>query len=460
MLQSTEYELKPYIMWFWRTSNFNEVAKRRVLEKTKRAKLLLLLLRGGIGLQIIIGIVLFGFGVQLANNQLIVGGILVIVSYPLVWAHAIVLPLVLARTVIVKPKERQVVAKAASRFSKSKAVKIAVAGSYGKTTMKELLKTVLSEGKIVAATPGNMNVAVSHAKFAATLTGDEQVVVIEYGEGKPGDVAAFNQMVKPTIGVITGLAPAHLDHYKTVAAAGKDIFSLAEFVGPKNVFVNDESPDLEDFLQTGYHTYNRHAVLGWKISRIKVDIEGTGFTMKQGKKSLILKSGLIGKHLVGPLAFCAALAAELGLTDAQIKAGVAKTKPFEHRMQPRRLAGGWVIDDTYNGNLEGVRAGLELLTSLKAGRKTYVTPGLVDQGEKSQDVHITMGHLIAKAQPDRVVLMQNSVTEWIKTGLVEEKFRGELIEQSDPLKFYSSLEHFLAVGDVVLMQNDWTDNYN
>jgi UDP-N-acetylmuramoyl-tripeptide--D-alanyl-D-alanine ligase len=128
-------------------------------------------------------------------------------------------------------------------------------------------------------------------------------------------------------------------------------------------------------------------------------------------------------------------------------------------MQPYQLSGAWIIDDTYNGNLEGIGAGTRLLKDLDAKRKLYVTPGLVDQGEQTESVHNKVGQLIAESQPDVVVLMRNSVTEYIKAGLKEGKFSGELRIEDNPLEFYTNLSHFIASGDLVVMQNDWTDNY-
>jgi len=138
---------------------------------------------------------------------------------------------------------------------------------------------------------------------------------------------------------------------------------------------------------------------------------------------------------------------------------VAKTVPFEHRMQPYTLNGAWVIDDTYNGNIEGVRAGTALLKSLDAVRKLYVTPGLVDQGHETKNIHEQMGVLIAAAKPDIVVLMKNSVTPYIEKGLKQGLFGGELRIETDPLGYYRNLDQHIATGDLVLMQNDWPDNY-
>lgn len=460
MLQSTEYMVKPYLQWYWRTANFTQVARRRSLDMTRRAKLLLLVIRLGIALQIALAIVLLVYAYDARNWQLFNIGVVLLLSFPVMWAHLITIPLVLARHLIAAPHERRLVKQSAALFSKHEGIKIAVLGSYGKTTVKELLRTVLSAGKDVAATPANKNVAASHARWVRTLTGKEEVLIIEYGEGAPGDIKRFADTTKPDLAVITGVAPAHLDQYKTLEAAAQDIFSIVDVVGSENTYINRESEPLLPYISKNQEGYDASETMGWKISKIAVSVDKTSFVMKKGKKTLKLYTGLVGRHLVGPLAFCAAIASELGMTNKQIEKGVADTKPFEHRMQPRLLAGGWVIDDTYNGNLEGVRAGLSLLGELKAKRKIYVTPGLVDQGEQTEAIHQEVGELIADAKPDKVVLMKNSVTAFIQAGLTAKEYSGEVVIEDDPLRFYTHLDQVIAVGDVVLMQNDWTDNYN
>jgi len=459
MLQSTEYQVKPYLAWYWRTNNFNDVSHRRSLDKTRRARLLVAGLRIGIALQIIVGIIVLIQGIQKNQVSDIYFGIAILLSYPVIWAHLIVIPLLVARFFIVLPKDRRAVKVSRRIFEEHGAIKIAVAGSYGKTTMKELLLTILGEGKKVAATPANKNVAISHAHFAKKLRGDEEVIIIEYGEGAPGDVARFAKNTKPTIGIITGLAPAHLDRYKTLDSAAKDILSLADFLNEKNIYINNESDPLKKYKKSSYTPYDQNSVLGWKISDIHVRIDGMSFAMEKNGQKLSLQSGLIGRHLIGSLALCVALAKEIGCTDRDIIVGVAKTIPFEHRMQPREMAGGYIIDDTYNGNLEGVRVGLQLLSELDSRRKIYVTPGLVDQGKESMHVHQEMGRLIAKANPTKVVLMKNSVTHWICDGLASGGYKGELVIEKKPLDFYTNINQIIAAGDIMMLQNDWTDNY-
>lgn len=459
MLQNTEYRAGPYLAWYWRTQNFNKVMYRRSLERTKAARLLLLALRLGMLLQIAVGLALIAlwYWHGLAGGWEF--GLALVLSYPIVWAHLVCLPLVIGRWVVVSPHEHSLVKQSEKIFEQHPGVRIVVAGSYGKTSMKEILNTVLSEGKKVAATPANKNVAISHALFARRLTGDEDILILEYGEGAPGDVAKFARTTHPTHAVITGIAPAHLDRYKTIRRAATDIFSVAEYLKGQNVYVNGESPYIDDFVKDNYHLYGKDGVLGWKVSGIELTTKHTSFTLTKGKQKLRLTSGLLGMHQVGPLALAAVLGLELGLTDKQVMAGVAKTVPFEHRMQPYEMSGASVIDDTYNGNIEGIRVGLKLLQTLDAKRKIYVTPGLVDQGKEAKQIHRQIGELIAAAKPDMVVLMNNSVMPDIKAGLEAGKYAGELRIESDPLEFYTNLKHFIAAGDVVLLQNDWPDNY-
>jgi UDP-N-acetylmuramoyl-tripeptide--D-alanyl-D-alanine ligase len=461
MLQSSEYNVSNYLKWFLRTNDFSKVMYRRHLVKTKPAKMLLNAFVLGVFLQVVVSGYLFYRTIHIHHS--ITGSVIVaafLLSAPIAWAYLITVPLFLGRWLIIKPRNWWITWGSKTIFANHPATKIAVAGSYGKTTVKELLVTVLSEGKKVAATPGNKNVPSEHAKFARKLKGDEEILIIEYGEGAPGDVPKFARITRPNVGVITGLAPAHLDKYKTLHRAGTDIFGLADYLKGEQVYVNGECDELKPFVKEKYHLYSNKGVLDWKVSDIKSSLDGVSFKMANLNETLSLKSDLVGQHQISSLVLVAALAYQLGLSKAQIEKGVSKTKPFEHRMQPQKVDGAWVIDDTYNGNIEGMKAGLALLKELPAKRKIYVTPGLVDQGSETMRVHHELGKTIVKTDPDMTVLMRNSVTDYILTGLKEDGYGGELLIEDDPLNFYTNLSQFVATGDLVLMQNDWPDNYN
>lgn len=458
MLQDTEYRLRPYLAWYGRVSDFRAVMKRRQLDMTPKVRLLLLALWASIG---VTGVIVTGLLVvawQQSHWWPLFGAAAVLLAAPLVLAYGIVIPLFVGWLLIQKPREQIIVRRAVSVLRDHPGRRIAVAGSFGKTTAKEMLRTVLTEGLNVAATPGNMNTPIGISRFAMTLQGDEDILIFELGEEKPGDVRALARLTHPEFGIITGINEAHLSSFGSLENTVATIFELEDFVTPKKLYKNEESKLAKSYKNKSKLWFSKKGAGEWRVSHASTSIEGTTFQLKRKKEIMHIQTGLIGTHTVGVTAAVAALAYDLGVGIAAIERGMRKVRPFEHRMQARPLQGAWIIDDTYNGNSQGVEAGLAFLKQSGAKRRVYVTPGLVEQGSKTQEVHETIGKQIANSA-DVVVLMKNSVTEYIKTGLKQRKFKGKLIEIDNPLQFYTNLDQFVAAGDVVLMQNDWTDNY-
>lgn len=450
MLQQFEYNPGKFLQWAVAYPNLMSAHKRGTFVPTKRAQAMLVIAYASYACWLATSLC---FGLVYGWKYVLIAVLAVpAVAFVLFFASTVL------QLLVVNPAQQKEIKQAAEKLSGLSATKIAVLGSYGKTTMKEILLTVLSEGVPVAATPGNKNVIISHARWINKHISDQQVLVVEYGEAQPGDIAMLAGFSKPDIAVITGIAPAHLDQYPTLESIADDLASVKDFVPAPNIFCNSSA---ELVLRRLPHaiSYSQTAIAGWQISDIIVSFEGTRFTMKKDRQILHLQSGLLGAHMVGPLAAAVVIARQLGLTDKQIITGVAKTKPYEHRMEPRQLGGAWVIDDAYNGNIEGMKAGLSLLKALPAKRRIYVTPGLVDQGVETEAVHLELGRVIGDTAPDTVVLMQNSVTEYIQAGLTESGFTGNIRLESHPLEYYSNLDQHLAAGDVAMLQNDWPDSY-
>lgn len=457
MLQSSEYNLRAYWQWVLRADDMRVVAKRGGLDMTIKAVLLYLWL---IFVAVVLGLLIAVSGYRAifdANLMETVAILVVVVVAPWVVAISVLLPVWLGETFVQKPRQHKIIARTAECISAHPGHKIAIAGSYGKTSMKEMLKTILSVKLDTAATPGNLNTPLGTAKFAGQLSGEEDVVIFELGESRVGDVAELCNITQPDEGIITGVSEAHLESFGSVENIVDTVLELAEYLGEKPVYKNGESELVAAQAEKDAYTYSVDGVGKWRVSDVTTDIHGTAFTATRGKTKLSLHSGLLGEYQVGPIMACVDIAHRLGLSVDEIEEGVACTKPFAHRMQPRRVVGGWVIDDTYNGNPSGVEAGLDFLKNIDAKRKVYVTPGLVEQGQATERVHIAIGEQAAFC--DEVVLMQNSTTEYIKQGLEKAKFAGTLTIIDNPLAFYQNIANFVADGDVVLMQNDWPDNY-
>jgi UDP-N-acetylmuramoyl-tripeptide--D-alanyl-D-alanine ligase len=455
MLQQVNYRAPKFIEWLSRNPNLRSVMNRKTLDKTKAAKLLLAFATTAWILFILTGVVLLFIASGLVN----VLGFVILLASPFLSGLSLVIAVYGAHIFIAAPNEKKLMQDSERIFRVHPGVKIGVAGSYGKTTSKEVLTTILREKFNVAVTPGNMNTPIAHARFASKLDGDEDILVLEYGEEYPGDTKKFIETTKPDYAVLIGLAPNHLDYYKTLDNLANDLLELRS-LGSEKLLINGESKLLQKYLEKTDTIITSKSADGWSISDIKVEVSGTSFTMTGKKQKLFLKSSLLGRHHVAPLAMAVVIASKLGLSKKQIEDGVSKTAPFEHRMQPRIVAGATLLDDTYNGNIEGILAGLDLLKELKANRKIYVTPGLVDQGEETQKVHHEIAKKLYDVAPDLIVLMDNSATRIIEDALAKLNYQGLVQIETNPLNFYQNIDKIVAAGNLVMMQNDWTDNYN
>lgn len=452
MLQASDYQLKNYFKWLLRVRRFDRVMTRRRLDYTQKASLLVLI--GIVAYLAIVGLAIY----CLLYQQWVVAA-LGFVTIPYVIGILLAVLTQAGYLIMQKPKERQLINNATNSISRHRGVKIAVAGSYGKTTFKELLYTVLDSKLHVAASPGNMNTAVGLSRFAAQLDGTEDVLIFEFGEEKRGDVKRLCNIAKPGIGIITGISEAHLETFKSVDEIVATIFELQNYIGVEHTYKNADSGYVaKKVMMPDQLAYTQAGVDGWRVGQVTASLEKTEFTVKRGDTIIHAKTALLGEHQIGPICACIDIAYKLGMTPDEIEKGLQWVAPFEHRMQPRNVNGALVIDDTYNGNINGVESGLRLLEKSNANRKIYVTPGLVEQGRETGAIHTRMGELIAPVA-DVVVLMKNSTTNYICQGLKNKGFTGKLKIIDNPLEFYENIQHFVVAGDVVLMQNDWTDNY-
>jgi UDP-N-acetylmuramoyl-tripeptide--D-alanyl-D-alanine ligase len=271
--------------------------------------------------------------------------------------------------------------------------------------------------------------------------------------------------------VITGVNEAHLERFGSLEKASNTIFELAEYLKSKSgsfskgssnrevlVYVNSEGT-VKPRDDKSYILYGQKGTSEWKVESANTGIEGITISFEHVGRHVEAHSKLLGLHNVGPLSAAADIAFRLGLTEEQIQTGISKTKPFDHRMRPRTDGGVTWIDDSYNGNPDGAAAAIEFLKTLKGQRRFYVTPGLVEMGARKEEIHKEMGRKLAEANIEKVVLIRDSVTPYIEEGLKEAGYKGEVIWYDFGPTAFNALPKMTVAGDVILIQNDWPDQY-
>lgn len=455
MLQAVEYNIGDYLVWYQRTKNFTHVEQRKQLVKTPKAVLLLTIAWVIIGLFYSLALY-FLFNADFGYILFA----LILFAAPYLLAYGLAFLLLIITIFVQRPVGYYIVKQAQKRLKTHKGIKIAIAGSFGKTSMREILKTVLSKGKKVAAPPHSYNTPLSISQFIQSLEGDEEIVIFELGEYYPGDVRKLCQLVQPQIGIITGVNEAHLTKFKNLRQTTSTIFELSDWLGKKPLYINGENQLARNKALINHIFYSRNGTGEWKVENIHTDLTGVSFTLVKKNLKFQFKSKLIGLHQIGPLIAAIDIAYRLGMPLEQIQKGVANTKPFHHRLAPTTDENDIVtIDDSYNGNPDGVKVAIEFLGSLKNHKRFYVTPGLVEMGSRAKTVHEEIGKQLAQAKIENVILIKNSVTEYIERGLKKSNYEGKILWFDDALSTYAALPHLTIKGDVVLLQNDWPDQY-
>ncbi|MEK7177343.1 MAG: UDP-N-acetylmuramoyl-tripeptide--D-alanyl-D-alanine ligase, partial [Patescibacteria group bacterium] len=332
---------------------------------------------------------------------------------------------------------------------------IGVAGSYGKTGMKDLISTVLAEKYEVVKTPESVNTPVGIARtILASVDEKTEILVIEMGEYYPGDIKNICLIAPPQIGVITGINEAHFERLKSIDNSVKTIFEIAQNMNPNGILLLNGK---DKYIKNDYKKYILNQEIYFYSSKGKIEFneDAPGFIYQK------IFFPVLGQYNLDKVDGVIYLAKKLGLTNQEIETGLKKIKTPAHRLQPilNREKNILVIDDSYNGNPDGVEEAIQTLSLFKKRRKIFITPGLVEMGDKSKEVHKRIGERLNDVV-DLVILIKNSVTPSVEEGLVKAGFNKKNIIWFDSMmEAQNNLGNIVKSGDVVLFQNDWPDNY-
>lgn len=354
--------------------------------------------------------------------------------------------------------------KARKIISATKDLKIiGIAGSYGKTTMKNVLLSILQEKYKIVTPEGNINTALGISTWVTKKSlKNTDILLVEFGEEYEGDNAKIAKIFPPDMVIITGVNEAHFERFGNIERLGKTIFESV-INAKKNAKIYLNSDDQNVMKMYDKYLEGREKELfsqtDAKISDKTFDMEKLVWSAKV-KDLGSIEVPFLAKYIFADLSAVISISKELGLTSQEVKKGIANLKPVKHRLEPIKGEGGvLVIDDSYNGNPAGVNEAIKTLALFKNRRKVYLTPGLVETGLENSRVHTEIGKELAKVA-DVVILVKNSATPYIENGLLEAGFKKEnILWFETAFEAHNSLSQILQKGDVILFQNDWGDQY-
>ena len=345
--------------------------------------------------------------------------------------------------------------------------KIAITGSYGKTSSKNILNDILNVKYNSYATEKSFN-TMNGLMISINNKLDKftDVFISEMGAFKRGEIKELCELIKPQYGILTIIGTAHLESFGSRENIQKAKFELIDSLPKEGIAILN----MDDSYQTSYKIKSECKKVWVSISNKKADVyaeniklssKGTSFkvTFKESKDSCTLETKLLGNANVYNILQAVALAYNLGLTLEQIKTGVKRIKPIEHRLELKKYGDINIIDDAYNSNPVGAKMAVDVL-GMMDGKKIIVTPGMVELGDKQYEYNMEFGRQIAKVC-DEAILIGEDQTKPILEGLKKEKYSDNNIHiLNDVKEAFPLMKKLSEKNTYVLLENDLPDIFN
>lgn len=277
---------------------------------------------------------------------------------------------------------------------------VAITGSNGKTTTKELVATVLSARRRVLKPTASFNNQWGVPLTLLDLEPAHEAAVLELGMNAFGEIAHLAQLCQPTVGVVTAIAPAHLEGVGSIEGVQKAKGELVEAVPPDGlVILNADDPlvlGLAARARARVTTYGQADRADVRLGDVGLAEEGVTFRLTAGNAAAVVRLPLAGRHNAWNAAAAAAVGLALGVPLDEAAAALALAAPVKGRLVWREAAGVRILDDTYNANPASLRAALDVLRAGPAASRRWVILGdMLELGAHTEAAHRDAGAWVA-----------------------------------------------------------------
>ena len=336
---------------------------------------------------------------------------------------------------------------------------VAITGSAGKTTTKEMVATIVERSMNIMKSPGNFNNLVGLPLSLFQLTASHEAAVVELGTNRKGEIRRLTEIALPDIGIITAIGAAHLEGFGTIEEIRKEKTDLFRHMkrGGIAIFNADDRALQRAAEQRGCRIIRYGVEVSAEVRAEGVESrgrEGIGCTLDiEGvRQEMVLP--VIGRHQIYSALAAASAAWVLGIDRGEIWEGLKSFRPVTGRMEAQPLRNGaYLVDDTYNANPLSVREALAALRDMKGRGRTVVIFGdMLELGDRSEYLHEQAGEFMAETGVDRL-FVRGGFSESVMRG-ARRRGMGEkcILCPEDPRNLAEELHSFLREGDWVLVK--------
>ena len=337
---------------------------------------------------------------------------------------------------------------------------VAVTGSNGKTTTKDMVAAVLAERFRTVKTEGNFNnrIGVPHTLFR--LTSKHQAAVIEMGVDHRGQTTRLCEIVRPTVGLITNIGPDHLEFFGGMEGSAQAKAELLDMLPPEATAVLNADDSFFDYLAARAQSHVLSFGLSEKAQVRAVNVasdarQGTTFGLLLPGKSRPTPVAIKvhGAHNVVNALAAAAVGFSLNLTGAMISQGLARFRAAAMRSQVMSHHGVQIINDCYNANPASMQAALQLLGGWSPARERVAVLGdMLELGRDSQQLHRDVGRFAAALPLARLIVCGELGREIAAGARQAGMSEQAILELSDAGAAADVLKRSVHRGDVVLVK--------
>lgn len=333
---------------------------------------------------------------------------------------------------------------------------VAVTGSNGKTTTKEMTAAVLKTRYRVLSTEGNLNNLLGVPLTLFRLSSEHEVAVIEMGISKFGELTYLCEIADPTIGVITNIGPAHLEFFGSVEGVAKAKGELLEYLDESSMAILN----IDDLLMSRERATIKGRLLGFGIEKICqfrgegliLDQEGCGHYSLQGHSFHL---AVPGRHNVYNALAATTVGAALDVPIADSSSALGTFRPYKLRSQVLESGGIRFLHDSYNANPDSMRAALETLLRMsvkEGGRRVAVLGDMLELGPRAPEAHREIGQAAAGLGVDALFALGDQASEVAMGGLLGGLPKDRSRAFASKTDLVAGLRNFLESGDLVLLK--------
>ena len=336
---------------------------------------------------------------------------------------------------------------------------VALTGSNGKTTTKEMIAACLETVFPILKNRGNWNNLVGLPLTLLGLTEKERVVVLEMGMNVPGEIRRLTEIAEPDVGLITNIQKVHLEGMGSLERLKEEKGELFRRMRKDGtILVNRDDPrvvDLAEEFSGRKITFGIEGLADVKAKEIRLrGIEGTSFTLMSGNEEMEMTLPLLGRHFV-PDALCAIAAAMLfGVEKGKVKEVLEHFQPAPMRMEIVQLgAGKTVINDAYNANPRSTEMALETLAEVKGrGRAIAVLGDMLELGNFAEEAHIQLGQKVGGLSIDFLLCLGEWAPVVVESAIRHGLGPGKARVMESHGEAITALKRMIEEGDWILVK--------